>query len=127
MIFPTVTSFASTASPVPFGTNTNPIKNYFYGDTSTQWSILVHHLQVKGFVYMNGPQVTAVYLLRVFMNFDQDRTAQQSIGAVTRDLDDFSIITVNSTLLTASVLTFVNLQGISKRTPHVNFGKWVSS
>ena len=91
MKLPNVRSFESKNSPVAFAKNANPLERYFSGDAATRWGILVHHPQVEGFVYMNGSHVTVAYLPRIVLNFDREGKAQQAIGAVTGDLDDFTM------------------------------------
>ena len=89
MKLPAVRSFESKESPVLFPSNADPIERFFAGDASTRWSTIVHHPQVEGFVYMNGTQVMVAYLLRIVMHYDKLGQAQQTIGAVTGDMDDF--------------------------------------
>ena len=52
------------------------------------------------------------FLPRIVMNFDREGKAKQAICAVTGDLDDFTILTVPSGLLTASALHFMEIEGI---------------
>ena len=117
MKLPNVRSFESKNPPVAFAKNANPLERYFSGDAATRWGILVHHPQVEGFVYMNGSHVTVAYLPRIVLNFDREGKTQQAIGAVTGDLDDFTIFTVQSDRLTSSALHFMEIEGIDKNIP----------
>ena len=66
---------------------------------------------------MNGSHVTVAYLPRIVMNFNREGKAKEAIGAVTGDLDDFTIFTVQSGLLTASALHFMEIEGIDPNIP----------
>ena len=78
-------------SPPP---NTNSIKKYFPGNASTHWSILVHHHQIEGLVYMNAPDHSCL-LVWSYHEFWQGGQSTRMHWCSHWWLQWFSIITVN--------------------------------
>ena len=64
-------------------------------------TILTQHPQVEGFIFLTGGKVTVAYFPRSIFTVQGDGTTSSVLAAALGDHDDHTVVTVDTSILTA--------------------------